>query len=280
MIKSLTLGVAVLCLGSCVTPQETGGSEPPAEHVNKPSVQQKQHIEKLQAKLGAAILHVLKGIKKPLDFYPDDIAVVKDSLQQVKHFESSTLLKSSSVNAQKQLRMKRLHEYSVRSLNILKKNEINIQRLDKSVDTLLELIPVMISQTDELAARMVENKERSDTIYIVTRQMLLLQRIEKNLTLVYKTSQDFDIKKADRFGRDAALLMQVYKDLSYGSKKHRINKIHSKPARTMLNKINQHSDMFRNNAGIVLDNTPEFFQFNVEAQDLVGYLVELRALIL
>jgi twitching motility protein PilJ len=141
-----------------------------------------------------------------------------------------------------------------------------------------ETIPDIQILSDEIAVALIESGAPSNEIYIATRQLLLLQRIENNVARLLGGGIE-TAGAADRFGRDVALFARVLEAMMRGDPGLGISRI-SEPAVTRL--LNEVASLFaevEESAGQILANSPELFQLVAASQAIIGGANELRTAI-
>jgi len=161
---------------------------------------------------------------------------------------------------------------------IISRNEVTIN-IHQHADAVLALIPNMLAKNDELVSVLVSNNVDSGTIYVATRQMMLLERIRNNIVLSLNFNADKSITAADRYGRDASILLRIYKNLHTGSKQLRIKKVENEPAQKILADLILNYDEISKNIGAMLDRAPDYFQVQMSMQDFIAENRELMTLV-
>lgn len=138
-------------------------------------------------------------------------------------------------------------------------------------------MPYFIDQFLALGSKAIESGESAVNVYVIMRQVYVLQRLEKNIRKIVNVK---NIETAGAFfdivGRDAALFMRVSDALVNSSSKMRIMAV----ANTELNKeLSDLQEKFKSEISIyvgkILDYAPKYFD-NIQAKnDLEKYLDEM-----
>jgi len=158
----------------------------------------------------------------------------------------------------------------------LQAKRTKMSRLYASAQSMRQLIPELLALNDELVIQLLESQAGSNMIYLATRQMLLLQRINSNIGVFVETDSELMETAADRFGRDTALMLQFYGNMYNGSEKLNITKIKDKAAVEKISNILKYSAEVKRHIGEMLALAPDLFRarsivhdFNADNKKLV-----------
>ncbi|MGM0563036.1 MAG: methyl-accepting chemotaxis protein [Pseudomonadota bacterium] len=83
------------------------------------------------------------------------------------------------------------------------------------VENINEILPQLLSFSDEVATEIVEAGGDQQSVYIASRQLLLAQRIQNNLNRIL-SGDEAAATAADQFGRDAAFFGRVLEGMLVG----------------------------------------------------------------
>lgn len=113
--------------------------------------------------------------------------------------------------------------------------------------------------TDELVNLMVESGAPAEQVYVATRELMLMERINNNIRATLRGGEGA-ITAADRFGRDAILFEQVIRGLMDGSPQLGITQITDPEAREILERIASRLDKQNALINSILENSIELFR--------------------
>lgn len=126
------------------------------------------------------------------------------------------------------------------------------------VDEINEILPQLLSFSDEVANEIVKAKGDHQSIYIASRQLLLAQRIQNNLNRIL-SGDEAAATAADQFGRDAAFFGRVLEGMLVGYEALGIKEI-TVPA--ALDKLEEAEFLFEDvseNVSSILDASSQLF---------------------
>ncbi len=146
------------------------------------------------------------------------------------------------------------------------------------VATIEETIPDIQILSDEIAVALIESGSPSNEIYIATRQLLLLQRIENNVARLLGGGIE-TAGSADRFGRDVALFARVLEAMLQGDPGLGISRINEPAVMRLLDEVAGLFSEVEDAAGQILANSPELFQLVAASQEIIGGSNTLRTAI-
>ncbi len=162
-------------------------------------------------------------------------------------------------------------EYRARVETILGGREV-IERVAEHVEIIRETMPDLLEMSDELVRTLVRAEAPPDQIYLLGRQLMLVQRIEFNLNQVLSGKAE-SAAAADQFGRDAALFGRVLDALSNGNAAMGIKPLTDPAAIDKLREVAVLYAAVRENAGAILDAAPDLYEIN----DAAGQIEDLGA---
>jgi len=150
---------------------------------------------------------------------------------------------------------------------ILERQEV-VSSMRSYINGINEQIPALLSLSDEVVTSMAQKGAESDQVYIATRQLMLVQRISSNVSLVLAGGEGA-VTAADRFGRDAALFGRVIQDMLQGNKRLGVKKITANSTRTKLLDVSKQFGGIRNQVGAILERSAEMFQVSGAAEEIL-----------
>ena len=158
---------------------------------------------------------------------------------------------------------------------ILERQEV-VSSMRSYINGINEQIPALLSLSDEVVTSMAQKGAQSDQVYIATRQLMLMQRISSNVSLVLDGGEGA-VTAADRFGRDAALFGRVIQDMLQGNDRLGVKKITADSTRVKLLEVSKQFAEIRNQVGAILDRSPEMFQVSGAGEDILSISETLLA---
>jgi len=155
--------------------------------------------------------------------------------------------------------------------NTILRSQENVIYFNSNLTKFESLIPDFITQTDEMIDLTARGKVNAYSVYILTRQLFLFQRLKTNIEILKSgTATDKQyIASMDRIGRDTVLIIRVMTDSSRGNKKLRIPKVTNKRVRAKLISIIKNLLELRTIAGNLLERSPQLFEYEVSKRDLI-----------
>ncbi len=141
--------------------------------------------------------------------------------------------------------------------------------------------PALLAATDEVATLMAQKGAAPDQVYIVSRQLMLAQRIITNVNRMLEGGEGA-VTAADRFGRDAALFGSVINGLLDGDARLNIKAVHDNEIIAKVDEANDHFDSLGKQVSGILDRSPELFEMSEAVQNVLDssedLLVSITAL--
>ncbi len=146
------------------------------------------------------------------------------------------------------------------------------ERLVREVES---LIPELQALSDEVAASLIDAGAPSHQVYIASRQLLLLARIENNAARMLSGDMS-SATSADRFGRDVALFGRVLDAMRKGDPGLGIAATMDLTARNLLRQVSDRFVELEKSAGKLLARSAELFEVTAAGQELGTLAVALR----
>jgi len=140
----------------------------------------------------------------------------------------------------------------------------SIISVNRFVDGLHDLTPKLSAISEEVVNILVLKKAKQDLIYLATRQLMLVQRIENNLNNIL-TGQKDAATAADLFGQDVALFGQVLDGMLKDSKTLKIKAVKNLDIRKKLTEVATLFAAIHQNMGGILELSPLLFSVNEAA---------------
>jgi twitching motility protein PilJ len=150
-----------------------------------------------------------------------------------------------------------------------------LESASDQVATIEETIPDIQILSDEIAVGLIEAGASANEIYIATRQLLLLQRLENNVQRLLGGGIE-TASAADRFGRDVALFARVLDAMRDGDAGLRIPKVTEPHVTDLLEEVADLFTTVEDAAGQILASSPELFQVVAASQSIIESSGDLR----
>ncbi len=133
-----------------------------------------------------------------------------------------------------------------------------VSNVKEFVNQVSEYIPKLMAASQQVVTILVNKKAPNNLIFLGSRQLMLAQRIENNLSRILSGTEQA-VTAADKFGRDAALFGRVLEGMLKGSRGLQIKKIENKEAREKLREVAVLFSAVSQNVGGILEASPELF---------------------
>ncbi|MGB0721536.1 MAG: methyl-accepting chemotaxis protein [Gammaproteobacteria bacterium] len=140
---------------------------------------------------------------------------------------------------------------------------VEINEFARQIDNLL---PQLLAQSDELVAIMVDAGTEQSQVYIASRQLLLAQRIQVNVTQVL-TGGDQAQAAASLFERDTALFGRVLEGLLRGDETLNIRPVSDLDGVDKLAEIAEIFAEINDNVGGILARSDQLFEVQAAADE-------------
>lgn len=144
-------------------------------------------------------------------------------------------------------------------INTILEGKAPISEVTEFVGVIREFIPQLLAFSDEIVTSFVESNAAPEQIYIASRQLMLTQRIENNLSRVLAGGEGA-ATAADQFGRDAALFGRVMEGMIRGDDSLGIQRVGQGES---LNKLREVAMLFSSvseHVGAILELSPQLFE--------------------
>jgi len=143
------------------------------------------------------------------------------------------------------------------------------------VATVEEAIPEIQIRADDVAVALIQSGAGANEVYIATRQLLLLQRLENNVARLVGGGVE-SASAADRFGRDLALFARVHEAMLQSDADLAIARVSDPGTVEILNEISALFAGVEEAASQLLGKSPELFQVVSASQDIIAAARLLR----
>ncbi len=147
------------------------------------------------------------------------------------------------------------------------KSEGAIRQINEFVAHINNSMPNLLALSDEVVQIMIDINARPQQVYIVSRQLMLSQRMSFNVSKILQGGQGA-ATAADRFGRDAALFGKVLDAMIKGNKAMGIQKMTDPDTLEKLQEVNESYLEISVLVTKILEKTPELFK----AQDAANLM--------
>ena len=143
-----------------------------------------------------------------------------------------------------------------------------ITSLHDVAQTLDATIPDLQALSQGVVDDLVQARAPQAQIAHASRQVLLLERIVRNVNVVLKGGLDA-VTAADSFGRDTAEFGRVLEGMLNGNRELGVDRVGAAAIRTRLESVGELFAAVKENAGRILETSPELFQVR-DAADTVS----------
>ncbi|NIP71705.1 MAG: chemotaxis protein [Gammaproteobacteria bacterium] len=151
------------------------------------------------------------------------------------------------------------------SVNTILNARDPILSVRENAQSINELIPQLLADSDEVVSILVERKAPQLQVYRASVQLMLAQRIANNVNKVLVGGQG-SVTAADRFGRDITIFGNVLSGMLNGDESMGIRRVNDPEGRAKLEEVSKHFAGVSDKVGAILEKSPELF----EVQDAVG----------
>ncbi|MGB1110143.1 MAG: type IV pili methyl-accepting chemotaxis transducer N-terminal domain-containing protein, partial [Gammaproteobacteria bacterium] len=148
-------------------------------------------------------------------------------------------------------------------------NQDVLVAINEQVSRINELIPQLLTRSDELVGILVETEADQYQVYIASRQLLLTQRIQNSVDRLL-SRREGAATAADQFGRDAAFFGHILEGQLRGDQAMNIEPIEDEEALEKLAEIAEIFSQVNDDVDLILKSSPEFFAVQAAAQETTG----------
>ncbi len=157
-------------------------------------------------------------------------------------------------------------EYENSIITILDARD-SIETVNEFVTLINESIPELMLLSDEVVKSLVDSKAKRDDISVASRQLVLMQRVQNNLSLIM-TGGDVVMAAADQFGRDTAKIEKMLIAMIEGNTELGISKFKGDRVVSNLVKLADLFSIVKKNVNQILENSPQLFEVRNAASDI------------
>ena len=142
-----------------------------------------------------------------------------------------------------------------------------IAGVKESMGLVNDFIPQLETYSSEVVDILVSNNANPQLVNIAGRQLLLLQRVQKNINVTLAGGEGA-AAAADEFGRDTALFGRVLEGMRNGNPALRIDRIRIQAAQDKLEEASQRFNTVSEKVGEILELSPKFFELKNSADQI------------
>lgn len=124
----------------------------------------------------------------------------------------------------------------------------------------------IITQSDEIAKSMGNNRVDPRQVYLATNQLLLAQRIESDLKRMLNEGGASAAVAADRFGRNVGLFGRVLKGMREGDARLGVDRVSIPDSAGKLAELSERFQSIESETGRIVDKAPELVKVQSAAQ--------------
>lgn len=141
------------------------------------------------------------------------------------------------------------------SVDIIKAGEASILSVGEWVKVIREFIPQLHDLSDQVVRLMLKSGADPRQVYIASRQLMLSQRIENNVTKVLAGGKEA-ASATEQFGSDAELFGRVLEGMLNGDEKLKITPVKD-DAERKLREVSMLFSSINDHAGQIVETSPE-----------------------
>ncbi len=157
-------------------------------------------------------------------------------------------------------------DYNIHINTILNSQE-TILILTEDIKAINEQMPDMLNASNEVSEILVDSNAPPRQIYLATQQMMFIERITGNISVMMSGSGD-TAQMAQQFGLDTATFKRVMDSLLHGSKMLGVSQIEDPEALELLHEIAKLYDEIKTRVADILERSPETFEISNSAMSL------------
>jgi twitching motility protein PilJ len=162
------------------------------------------------------------------------------------------------------------------NLNSIIGGEEAVLAVSQYFEVINESIPELTVLSDDVVQSLIEAGADPRQVYIASRQLMLAQRVQNNLTGVLEGGIAA-ASAADRFGRDAAEFGRVLEGMIRGFPALGIVQVADPEAQTRLREVAMLFSMVSDNVGGILEVAPQLFEIKEAAEQVEGFSGDMLA---
>jgi twitching motility protein PilJ len=163
-----------------------------------------------------------------------------------------------------------------RNLESIIGGEEAVLAVSQYFEVINESIPELTVLSDDVVQSLIEAGADPRQVYIASRQLMLAQRVQNNLTGVLEGGIAA-ASAADRFGRDAAEFGRVLEGMIRGFPALGIVQVADPEAQTRLREVAMLFSMVSDNVGGILEVAPQLFEIKEAAEQVEGFSGDILA---
>ena len=152
-------------------------------------------------------------------------------------------------------------------INTILNSQETILILSEDIKAINEQMPDMLNASNEVSEILVDSNAPPRQIYLATQQMMFIERITGNISVMMSGSGD-TAQMAQQFGLDTATFKRVMDSLLHGSKMLGVSQIEDPDALELLHEIAKLYDEIKTRVADILERSPEIFEISNSAMSL------------
>ncbi len=154
----------------------------------------------------------------------------------------------------------------------------NVYQLQEALQGLKQRLPDLLSISEKVASGLVQKEARAGQVYAAARQLVLLERIGKNLDLVVASGAD-RIGAMDRFGEDLDRFVRIINGMLNGDQLIGVVRVRHKAVRRQLVQLSSLAARLTREKRGIEEALPVVSQVGAVAADIDGSTEALLAAI-
>ncbi len=154
-----------------------------------------------------------------------------------------------------------------RHVNTILNSQQVILLLREYIDAIGEQLPEMRDASNDVAELLVQNKASLQQVYIASRQLMLIERISGNIS-VMMVGRSGAAEAAQAFGLDTATYKQILDALLKGDSVLKVKKVKDEEVREILREIAVLYEEIKDQVKNLLERSPETFEINSSAMTI------------
>ena len=152
-------------------------------------------------------------------------------------------------------------------INTILNSQETILILSEDIKAINEQMPEMLNASNEVSEILVDSNAPARQIYLATQQMMFIERISGNISVMMSGSGD-TAQMAQQFGLDTATFKRVMDSLLHGSKMLGVTQIEDPDALELLHEIAILYDEIKIRVANILERSPETFEISNSAMSV------------
>lgn len=223
-----------------------------------------QTIAKYALEAASGNQGAFKSLKEGRDRFQETMALLHDGDKATGLPPSAAKIKNDQL-----ARVGTLWNEFDQNVNTILKGQSPILDIRKNANSINDLIPQLLADSDEVVGILVDKNAPPQQIYKASVQLMLSQRIANNVNKVLVGGQG-SVTAADRFGRDITIFGNVLTGMLRGDSAQGIAKVNDAEARKKLQEVSTYFATVSDKVGAILQRSPELFEVQSAAGKVSG----------